>query len=178
MCSKPPLISFSIAIGDWRFNVSNNGLDLRDGGPPLLDLRFADDILLFARFAEQLGYVIDKFVTSLGKVGFKLNAKALTTQVQPPKALTTRDGLEIALLEQSLSHKRLGYMLATENAGRLGDIDHRLQSAARAFHVHKKILCDQMVSMASCLNFLDAMITSVVCFAGAVCRWAPQNLYN
>ena len=64
------------------------------------------------------------------------------------------------------SHKWLGCMLSTENAGRRqDDIDHRLQSAARAFHVHKWILCDKMVSMASRLKFFDAMITSVVCFA-------------
>ena len=37
---------------------------------------FADDILLFARFAEQLSYMLDKLVTSLGKVGFKLQCKS------------------------------------------------------------------------------------------------------
>ena len=58
-------------------------------------------------------------------------------------------------------------MLSTENAGRRqDDINRQLQSAAGAFHVHKEILCEQMVSMASCLNSFDAMITSVVCFAG------------
>ena len=95
------------AMQEWRSAVSHNGLDLGDGGPPLLDLRFADDILLFAGYAEQLGYMLDELVTSLGKVGLKLNAaktKALTTQAQPPKTLTTRAGLEIAVLDQSSSH--------------------------------------------------------------------------
>ena len=158
-----------LAMEEWRCDVSHTGLDVGDGGPPLLDLRFADDILLFAGSAEQLGYMLDKLVTSLEKVGLKLNAaktKALTTQAQPPKTLKTRAGLEIAVLDQSSSHKWLGCMLSTENAGRRqDDIDHRLQSAARAFHVHKWILCDKMVSMASRLKFFDAMITSVVCFA-------------
>ena len=108
-------------------------------------------------------------MTSLEKVGLKLNAaktKALTTQAQPPKTLTTRAGLEMAGLDQSSSHKWLGCMLSTENAGtRQDDIDHRLQCAARAFRVQKWILCDKMVSMASRLKFFDAMITSVVCFA-------------
>ena len=97
-----------LAMEDWRCDVSNNGLDLGDGGPPLLDLRFADDILLFAGPAEQLGYMLDKLVTSLGKVGLKLNAaktKVLTTQAQPPKTLTTRAGLEIGVSDQSSSHK-------------------------------------------------------------------------
>ena len=93
-----------LAMEEWRRDVSHNGLDLGDGGPPVLDLRFADDILLFAGSAEQLGYMLDKLVTSLEKVGLKLNAaktKALTTQAQPPKTLTTRAGLEIAVLDQS-----------------------------------------------------------------------------
>ena len=165
---------------EWRCDVSHNGLDLGDGGPPLLDLRFADDILLFAESAEQLGYMLDKLVTSLGKVGLKLNAaktKALTTQAQQPKTLTTRAGLEIAVLDQSSAHKWLGCMLSTENAGRRqDDIDHRLQSAARAFHVHKWILCDKMVSMASRLKFFDAMITSVVCFAAGHCKIYTTDL--
>ena len=107
-----------LAMEDWRCDVSNNGLDLGDGGPPLLDLRFADDILLFAGSAEQLGYMLDKLVTSLGKVGLKLNAgktKVLITQAQPPKTLTTRAGLELGVLDQSSSHKWLGCMFSTAN---------------------------------------------------------------
>ena len=80
-----------LAMQEWRSDVLDNGLDLGDGGPPLLDLRFVDDILLFPGSAEQLGYMLDELVTSLGKVGLKLNAaktKALTTQAQPPKTLT------------------------------------------------------------------------------------------
>ena len=149
---SPRLFCSVLQLAMQESDVSHNGLDLGDGGPPLLDLRFADDILLFAGSAERLGYMLDKLVTSPGKVGLKLNAaktKALTTQAQPPKTLTTRAGLEIAVLDQSSSHKWLGCMLSTENAGtRQDDIDHRLQSAARAFHVHKWILCDKMVSMA------------------------------
>ena len=54
-----------------------------------LFLRVADNILLSA---EQPRYVLGKLVTSLGKVGFKLNAaktKVLTNQTQPRKTLTT-----------------------------------------------------------------------------------------
>ena len=53
--------------------------------------------------AEQLGYMLDKLVTSLGKVSLKLNAaktKVLTTQAQPPKTLTTRAGLKIGVLNR------------------------------------------------------------------------------
>ena len=95
-----------VPMEDWRCDVSNNGLDLGDGGPPLLDLRFGDDILLFAGSAEQFGYMPDKLVTSLGNVGLKLNAaktKVLTTQAQPPKTLTTRAGLEIGVFRRPIN---------------------------------------------------------------------------
>ena len=42
------------AMEKWRCDVSNNGLDVGYGGLRLLDLRFANDILLFAGSAEQL----------------------------------------------------------------------------------------------------------------------------
>ena len=121
-CVLSPRLCCSVlklAMAEWRCDVSENGLDLSDGGPPLLDLRFADDILLFAKSAEQLRYMFHKLLSSLGKVGLQLNAaktKALTTQAQPPKTLTTRAGLKIAVLDQSSSHKWLGCMLSTENA--------------------------------------------------------------
>ena len=122
---------------DWR-------LDLRNSGPPLLDLRFADDILLLAGSTKQLGYMLDKLVRSLGKVGLKLNAvktKALATQRQPPKTMTTRAGLEMGTTRCSIN----GRMFSTENAGRRqDDIDHGLQSGARAFQLQKWILCVEM----------------------------------
>ena len=73
-CVLSPRLFCSVlqfAMGDWRRDVSNNGLDLGDGGPPLLDLHFADDILLFVGSSEKLGYLFDKLVTSLGKAGLK-----------------------------------------------------------------------------------------------------------
>ena len=83
-----------LAMEEWRCDVSHNGLDLGDGGPPLLDLRFADNILLFARSAEQLGYMLDKLVTSLEKgwsqiqrcknKGFD-NSSATTTDIDDPR---------------------------------------------------------------------------------------------
>ena len=70
---------------------------------------------------EQLGYMLDKLLVSLGKGGLKLNAaktKVMTTQAQPPKTLTTRAGLEIEVLDQSSSKKWLGCMFSTADAGK------------------------------------------------------------
>ena len=149
-----------VTMRDWRCDVSNNGLDLGDGGQPSLDLRFADDIVLLAMF--------DKLVLSLWKIGLKRNAAksmVVTTQAQPPTTLTTRPSFEDWSVGPS-HHKRLGCIFSTANASkRQDDIDNRLTCAVRAFHVHKRILCDKMVLMASRLTYFHDMIASAVCFA-------------
>ena len=97
-----------LAMGDWRCDLSHNGLGWTWEMVGHLYWIFALPTTFcclqdLPRSAEQLGYVLDKLVTSFGKVGLKLNAaktKALTTQAQPPKTLTTRAGLEMAGLVQ------------------------------------------------------------------------------
>ena len=63
------------AMSDWRERVRGNGFDLEDGGLSLIDLRFADDILLFARNADESAWLLDSLVEELSKVGLVLNAE-------------------------------------------------------------------------------------------------------
>ena len=158
-----------LAMGRWRSRVEHLGLNLGDGMSHLLDLRFADDILLFGESAQVVGSMLDALVTCLGQVGLKLNTsktKVLTTQAQPPSTLTTPAGLELEVLEQTKTHKWLGCLLSTLNMGnRQQDVNYRLQNASRAFQANKWILCDKNVSIALRLKFFNAMVTSVVCFA-------------
>ena len=62
----------------------------------LLDLRFADDILLFAKTFEETKFLLDqKLVTCLAEVGLHLNVgktKILTTQSQSPSEVLLRNG--------------------------------------------------------------------------------------
>lgn len=69
------------------------------------------------------------------------------------------------------SNNWLGCMLSTDSAGRQkDDIDHRLQNAALAFHVHTYIFCDKMVLMASRPQIFDVvvqmMFENLTCIAG------------
>ena len=62
------------AMRKWRLKVGDLGFDLSDGMPHLIDLRFADDILLFARSALEVGRLLDSLVAELSEVGHLLNA--------------------------------------------------------------------------------------------------------
>ena len=92
------------------------GFDLGDGLPPLLDLRFADDILIFARSSQEIMTLLDKLVQFLGDAGLKLNAGKtvlITTEAQPPPCLITSTGPVIKVKEKESGHKWLGCMLSS-----------------------------------------------------------------
>ena len=62
------------ALSKWRAQCNGVGYDFQDGGASLLDLRFADDILIFAKSYEEIGLVLDMLVDALRQVGLVLNA--------------------------------------------------------------------------------------------------------
>ena len=136
------------AMRDWRHGMQEQGLTLNDGWGPLLDLRFADDIVIFGTTQHGVLQMLDSLVVSLERVGLKLNASktvALTTEAQPSNSLVTARGAQIKVAG---SHKWLGCILATRGSqqSRL-DVEHRLQSAMRAFYVSKSLLRDKNISI-------------------------------
>ena len=57
------------AMREWRAEVGNVGFNLMDGVPTLLDLRFADDLLIFAQSRMEAGSLGDALVKQLVRVG-------------------------------------------------------------------------------------------------------------
>ena len=47
------LLSVESALNRWRMRARTKGIDLENGGGPLLDLRFADGIWAFATSSQQ-----------------------------------------------------------------------------------------------------------------------------
>ena len=88
--------------------VRTEGVDVEDGGEPLLDLKLADDILVFAISSQQAAYMLDELVVALADVGLILNqdkTKLLTTQAPPPRIITTPGGLSVAVVDRDGCHK-------------------------------------------------------------------------
>ena len=66
-------------MSSWRAKVATYGLNVNDGMSALLDLRFADDLLVFATGRDDTIRLLEELVTSLGQDGLKMN---MTTQAQ------------------------------------------------------------------------------------------------
>ena len=173
-CVLSPRLFCSVlqwAMKDWRAWAEGNGwgIDFHDGYPPLLDLRFADDILIFSETAEGAALLLDALITTLDKTGLKLNASKtviLTTEAQPPDHITTPAGHTIVVKDSFGTHKWLGCMLSALGSGNVdADITYHLQAAARAFHSNKWIFLDKNVSINSKLKLFEATVTPIACFA-------------
>ena len=110
---SPPLFCtiLEMVMGMWRRTVGRLG----DGGPTFLELRFADDILIFATTYIGAGVLLDELVVCLSQVGLVLNHEqrqnqVMTTDVQPPSFLSTPSS-KIEMFDQNSCHKWPGCML-------------------------------------------------------------------
>ena len=73
-CLFSPCLScadFKLAWGTWRAHV---GLDLGGGMRPLLDLRLANDALIFAKSRQRAFLLLDELVRQCARIGLILNA--------------------------------------------------------------------------------------------------------
>ena len=99
------------AMRKWRSQHLSSGWDLHNGL-----VRFADDILLFAKSAHEAGTLLQSLMWHLRQIGLILNAnktKVLTTEAQPPSCLFIPGADPIQVLEREGCHKWLGCMLST-----------------------------------------------------------------
>ena len=155
-------------MATWRITVECYGIDLGDGQPALLDLRFADDILLFGFCQDDIVGMLDELKAALMSVGLVLNATktvVLTNEAQPPTHIALRDGEKIQVLPRDCGHKWLGCILSAEGSrGQHLDFDFHLQAASRAFFAHKAVFCNRKVSLKHRLRYFHAMVTPVACF--------------
>ena len=179
---RPFCAVLEMAMGMWRGRVSRLGLDLGDGGPTLLDVRFADDISIFATACIDAGVLLDELVACLSQVGVVLNTdktKVMTTEAQPPSFLLTPAGLKIEILNQKSCHKWLGCMVSMPTVvKKRHDVDQHVQAASNAFFCHRATLCDRNVSIGKRLRYFDAVISPVAVFAArhrTMYRTDPRN---
>ena len=94
------------AMRKWRLDVEHAlcGIDLQDGLPKLLDLRFAGDILLFARTAQEALFLLETLMHEFAEVDLLLNGgktAVLTNEAKPPSHLWTQTGIKISAVTRT-----------------------------------------------------------------------------
>ena len=93
--------ALELAMSEWRAANPQGGIDPGDDMLRLLDLRFADDVLIFASTKEEVQNLLDSLVRHLAAARLMLNTSkpvALTTEAQPPSFIQVGDSHMIKVL--------------------------------------------------------------------------------
>ena len=134
-CVLSPRLLYSIfewALSKWRAQCNGSVFDFQDGGVSLLDLRFADDILIVGGDRSGIGHVGGCPPRSWS-CSQRWKTKILTMQSQHPAELISPDGISVEILARNRAHKWLGGMMGSHTGGSHGlHLEHHRQDAPMA----------------------------------------------
>ena len=158
MCPKSSVIFRNAAVGYAGLEArrSLKGFDLGDGQPALLDLRFADDILLFAKSNAEAVSLLHDLATVLSQVGMTLNASktvVLTNEARPPQHLQLPSGERSVILEHDSG-------ILASIATRLKYFDKVVTTVACFAAGHRALYKNDLVNME--LDFVHVLTQAVL----------------
>jgi hypothetical protein len=145
----------------------------------LTNVRYADDVMLFAKSEEELTEMTELLVEAFGNVGLELNAaksKVLTNDNITFSFLDIADNL-VSVIEAGAHHKYLGRYLSGEFVFReVTEINHRIQCAWHKFGLNSSILCNRDIAIHLRLKLFDAIITPTILFGIAILPLSAASL--
>lgn len=161
--------ALQIVFENWQRQLDQHGWQLEENGHYLSNIRYADDIMLFAKSADELQEMLTLLVQELELVGLNLHmdkTKILTTSSRterPPNIQV--DGQIIEILNEDEAHRYLGRKINLGSDQRHSfEIDSRISSAWGAFHKYKKTLLNHDISLRLRLKLFNACVTPVALF--------------
>ena len=138
----------------------------------LTNVRYADDVLLFAKSLSELRSMTEILITELRLFGLELNCsktKILHTEFQDEENMpdfVEIDNDFIEVLHGNRRHRYLGRRLSLHRAQRVDiEFNYRKQQAWASFHKHKKVLLNQHVALGHRLKYFDACVTPTMILA-------------
>ena len=154
------------ALRKWKCRLLQHGVYI-DTKERLTNIRFADDLMLYAKTWQELVSMMEMLVEELGAVGLQLNAgktKILTTicDQKVPAYIDVCGELVETLLGESC-HKYLGRKLCGNLASSVSvEVAHRVQVAWRKFSQHRSTLVNKNVSLALRMKLFDALVSLTI----------------
>ena len=155
------------AMRKWKAKLVHHGVQLGHGSR-LTNIRYADDLMLFATSSNDLIYMLEALIPELAACGLQLNSaktKILTTCPSESSEFVDVCGEMAQVIHAETVHKFLGRnlggnFLATSNS----EFAHRLQVAWNKFHKYKHMLLNKHVSLVLRLKLFDAVVSPAMLF--------------
>jgi hypothetical protein len=140
---------------------------------PLTNLRFADDVLLFAHSRQDIVKMISHLSEAAAKYGLKLHVgktNVLTNidNERRPDKLPVGEGW-LKVLREDEAERYLGRKLCL-NEHHAAELSHRFAAGWASFMKNKAALCNRSCSLRSRLRAFDAIVTPTVLYGAS--SWA------
>ena len=160
-------------IRRWKTKLRNNGLLLDATEERLTNIRYADDLLIFAKSFDEAVFMLEILTEELANAGLSVNGsktKILTTD----GAATDNDaplladiaGSMVEILRCESTHKYLG-RLFSGNLRRRGqcNLNHRLACGWLKFHKLSTSLMNRKIPIHLRLKLFHSVITPIICYS-------------
>ena len=159
------------AFRRWKIRLHDHGILLASDIERLSNLRYADDMMIFAKFAEELAQMAEWLVEALAFIGLQLNTSKT-------KVLCTLNNVEdfldiggnfVEVSSGNKCQKYLGRHLSGDLKNRgATECQHRIQAAWYNFHKYQKVSTNGNISMKLRLKLFEAAITPCFLFGMSV----------
>ena len=155
------------AFRSWKAKLSTQGLHV--GVPErLTNVRYADDIIVYDKTADEFFFMMNALVKELNKIGLHvspLKTKILTTvDVGALLYLDIADSM-LEVLMHSDAHKYLGRQISGNLSQRhVTELRHRIRVTWYKFQRHRKVLTNKHVSIKLRLKLFDAVVTPTILY--------------
>ena len=159
--------------------LSSEGFLLKENTCRLANVRYADDMLLFAKSREELENMLVLLIDELRKIGLDLNAsktKIFTIDVHLENFITSGDE-KISIIEDDGKHDYLSRYISgiLEHRGNV-EVDHRIQCAWFKFGRHSSNLKNKNVSIKLRLKLFDSTVSPSGLFGLCVLPISQKNM--
>ena len=144
----------------------------------LTNLRFADDVMLFATSKEQIRKMLCGFKKTTEKVGLRIHpdkTKILSNQStinSDTKEHLEVDDMNIEILTRNESVKYLGQRISFYQQ-ETTEIKSRIRAAWATFHKYRQELTSKNYMFKHRVRLFDATVSPTVCYAAGT--WAPNK---
>ena len=167
------------AMRKWKLRIQHCGLHCGQN-ELLTNVRYADDLMLYARSHTDLATMMECLAEKLAAVGLNLNTsktQILTTEGLKGPMFLSIGGDRIEVLHGEQIHKYLGKKLPGDLRKRaMVDIQHRSQIAWMKFNEHKDTLLNRHVSLRLRLKLFDSVMTPTIVFGLTTCPLTSNQL--
>ena len=169
--------SLNDEIQRWQ-NKKGMGIYLSDHDRDLTNLRFADDVMLFATSKEQLRKMMYEFKKATEKVGLRIHpdkTKILSNQStinSDTKRHIEVGEMSIEILTRNESGKYLGQRISFHQQETL-EIKSRIRAAWATFHKYRQELTSKNYMLKHRPRLFDATVSPTLCYAAGT--WTPNK---